>query len=630
MTLPTPHLLTIEDVVKERERQRLHRYLFIKFGRKKFNMHWTEFETSFTNYQDIYVKYDLQTEAHRTFSPEELRMLRKAHAIHERGHIEYDVAGVTTKWREDHYSPDKKDWEANHKYPMGWLKFFSGMMIDVRMEYFVTVDLPEAKPFFDFCNEHWRFGIRGAQAGHDRLHDFQECLGSRGFFLPDIPNWHPDAVQLVDSVMDILEDVRLSKSTQECMDNTLRLVKAVWSTLWDWMVEDNKVNEEPHYNESGHDRSNWGDANDVSQNTKRVMAKIEAKQADQNEQKEEGSSEDDAPENPKNQEKGKDVKNLLKHLETEIAEDEKAANEEVGPYQRRFEEVTIRTSWHGKALSSDQVVLMPFPNHNPGNYEKLKEGVKRQIHPVAAALKKLLEPAPDRRYVNQRSGRLNVTKVWAASVMDDPHIFTKVVPGTPAQDARILVLGDCSGSTHFLLDGNQSRIEAIKSSMVLLSEATQSAKIPTAVYAFTESNYEGPEGHWEGGTIIYPLKPFGKLSEMEKGFIGGLVPMDGNRDTVALQWAVNELTRYREGIRLLIVISDGQPCFKEGENQNTMRGIVQQAQREGIDVLCLFIGEQHYFEGVKHMYPGGAIFVSRNLAKDLTQNVLRIIKKRRR
>lgn len=654
-----------EEIIKERERERLQRYLYIKFGRKKFGMYWTDYRTSYTDYSSIYVKYNLQTPAHRPFNQEELRLLRKAHALHERGHIEFDVSGVTYEWRQQHVSSDKKDWEANIKYPMGWLKYFSGTMIDVRMEHLVVMALPEAKDYFDFCNYHWRFGIRGENAGVDRLHDFRECLASRGFGLTDISEWHPEAVQLVDSVMNILKDIKFSRSTQECMDNTLRLVKAVWPTLWDWMVQDQQEDQDLDYDESGHDMSSWGDPDDVKQNTERVLTKVQLQksavsQSGNTSANEMGSDEDQegvpggsgpsaGEDTSKNEEPGlseqpkemPDFKSALKNMAAELAADEKAADKEIGPYMTQEIEVSIPGPWNGQATESDRVILTPFNQNKPEIYDKIKEEVSRQIQPIAAALKKLLEPTPDQRLLNQRSGRLNVTKVWAASVMDDPNIFTRTLKGSPGCDARILVLEDCSGSTSSLFIPGQSRIDAMKKAIVLLSEATQVAKIPTAVYAFTESSYAQSNGaiHYPAGsltgsskrgTIIFPLKPFGKLTKVEKGFIGGLEPQDGNRDTVALQWAVNELKRYREAVRLLIVISDGQPNFGPNENENTMKSIVQQARRDGIDVLCLFIGADYYFDNVKKMYPGGAIFVSKNLARDLTQHVLQIIKRRRR
>lgn len=696
MALPANLLPDREEIIKERERERLHRYLFIKFGRKKFDMFWTNAETSYTDYSSIYVKYDLQTPTHQLFTLEELRMLRKGHALHERGHIEYDISGVTYNWRMDNVSSDKKDWAANHKYPMGWLKYFSGMMVDVRMENFVIIDLPEAKQYFDFCNYNWRFGIRGEHAGEDRLQDFRECLGSRGFNLTDIPTWHPDAVELVDSVQDMIKDVQFSRNTQEGMDNTSRIVKAVWPTLYEWMVEDNQEDKEPEENESGHDNSNWGDPEDVKQNSDRVVIKIQLAQTTEGENAESkgtsqsiddnkeptgstssGKSDDEhIGENSSSEDGGNtgedsgdqsmsdtvsksskeggneekdgdadepDFKGVLKSVSAELKADEKAAEDEVGSYKAQLVDVLIDEDRKNRKAYSEKVVVTPYHAHDLSSYQKLKKQVQRQIQQTASALKKLLEPSPDQKFTNQRSGRLNVTKVWSASIMDDPNVFNRHVKGTPAQDARIMVLDDISGSTGGLVAPGLSRIESMKRAMVLLSEATDAAKIPTAVYGFTEDWYletggrikyplEGNEDRKsvKFGSIIHPLKPYGKWSNVEKGFIGALEPQSGNRDTLSLQWAVDELRRYQESIRLLIVISDGEPCFKANEDTNTMRSIVQQAQKQGIDVLCLFIGPDNKFEMVKKMYPGGAIFVSQNLVRDLTQQIMQIIKRRRR
>ncbi|RRJ54987.1 hypothetical protein EHV15_36070 [Paenibacillus oralis] len=691
MPLPANLIPSREEIIKERERERLHRYLFIKFGRKKFDMYWTNEETSFTDYSSIYVKYQLQTPAHRLFNLEEMRMLRKGHALHERGHIEYDVSGVTYNWRMNNVSADKKDWAANFKYPMGWLKYFSGIMVDVRMENFVIVDLPETKQYFDFCNYNWRFGIRGEHAGEDRLYDFRECLASRGFNLTDIPEWHPEAVELVESVESMIRDVQFSSSTQEGMDNTSRIVKEVWPTLYEWMVQDSQEDKEPEENESGHDNSNWGDPDDVKQNSDRVVMKIQLtrkngeedsegkgndKSEDENEESKGNSSKKtngepeensnsieqkgESPHDPNDEDqsdgesgtegeneaedcKKPDFKGILTAISAELKADEKAADDEVGPYLAQLVDVKVGDEKKDRKAYSDKVVLIPYHGHDSSAYVNLKEQVKRQIQPTSSTLKKLLDPTPDQKYTNQRSGRLNVTKVWSASIMDDPNVFNRHVKGTPAQEARILVLDDISGSTGGWVTPGVCRIDAMKKAMVLLSEATEAAKIPTAVYAFTEDRYSEIDGRImypltgsedpktiKLGTIIHPLKPYGRLGNVEKGFIGALEPQNGNRDTLALQWAVDALKPYHESIRLLIVLSDGEPCFSANEDENTMRSIVQQAQKQGIDVLCLFIGPEHSFPAVKNMYPGGAIFVSKNLIRDLTQQVMQIIKRRRK
>jgi len=622
---------TREELIRERERERLQRYLFIKFGRKKFDFYWTDAETSYTDYSSIYVKYNLQTPYHQNFTPEEMRILRKGHAIHERGHIEYDISGITQNWRLENSSVDRNDWASNHKYPLGWLEYFSGMMVDVRMENFVIIDQPEAKEYLDFCNYNWRFGIRGSNAGENRINDFRECLASRGFNLIDIPEWHPEAVELVDSVQHIIKDVQFSHSTQEAMDNTGRLLKEVWPTLYSWMMQDDNgvndlVDEKSH---DSHNNSTWGDPDFVEQNTDRVMGKIQAIKSE-NTQPGEGQKTNEDGED--NEPASTDFKRVQKIMASEMKKDEEAADDEVGPYKECKIEVEVNEKNKHRNAYSDQVLVTPFDQHNVIEYLTMKKIIQRQINPTAAVLKKLLDPTPDKKSSNQRSGRLDVSKVWAASKLEETNVFKRLTKGAPAVDARILVLTDISGSTSQEISDSSNgirRIDAMKQALVLLSEATETAKVPTSIYAFTEDVVEDANAS-QWSTIIFPLKPYGRLTDIEKGFIGGIEPKDGNRDTMALQWAVNELSKFDEDIRLLIVLSDGEPNFYPHEDGSTMRAIVHQAKRKGIDVVCLFIGPIELFENVKEMYPGGAVFVTNSLARDLTHQMRQIIARRRK
>lgn len=107
------------------------------------------------------------------------------------------------------------------------------------------------------------------------------------------------------------------------------------------------------------------------------------------------------------------------------------------------------------------------------------------------------------------------------------------------------------------------------------------------------------------------------MTPIEKGFIGGIDDRWGNRDTISLQWAVNKLANYTEDVRVLIMLSDGEPCFAENEDNDTMRSIFLQAETEGIEVLCLYVGPQEprVLDRVRYMYPSRSIIVSNNSAQ---------------
>lgn len=58
---------------------------------------------------------------------------------------------------------------------------------------------------------------------------------------------------------------------------------------------------------------------------------------------------------------------------------------------------------------------------------------------------------------------------------------------------------------------------------------------------------------------------------------------------------------------------------------------MKEAEKSGIDVLCLFIGDHDTYtvDMVKKMYPGRVIAANKGIAKELTKHVKRIIRQRR-
>ncbi len=648
-------LQTKEEIIKNREGERLARYLRILFGNQKFGFKWSYRETSYTDGKDVYILYELQRPDCRTFTPSELRALRKWHSIHERGHIEYDIISDYVNWQKEWVSKDRADWIANEKYPLAWLQFFGNVMMDGRMENFTAIDHPTTKEYIEFGNYEWRFGIRGEHVGKDAIYDFRECLMSRALAMTDIEDWTPQSVELVDSVQDLIEKGRMDESTQAVLETTMEIIKKVWLTLVEWMDIQNQEPDDFNYTDEQSD-SQWGDPQEVKENIKRVLrALVKASAAsvskkDQEEGKtsssdsssdgyEDGetsspSDESDETEDPSNLDSSSDQEeeqpakpdfsSMLRLEEKQLEKDEKEAEEELGPYQTRKEEVTIHEHREDRPAYSSSLTIKPFPQTDTKVYDKLSNEIRRHVTPTAKALSGLLEGVPDEHRKNQRSGRIQASRAWRADQLGDANVFEKRTKGTPGKNARVLLLNDCSGSTGSRFPGTSHRIiDEMKRAQVLMLEACEKANLPVASYGFTEDYREG--------NIIYPLKPYGRFSSTEKGFVGGLESMCGNRDTVALQWAVDELGKYTEDVRVLIMLSDGEPCFADNEDYDTMRSIVLQAEKRGIEVLCLYVGPQQpaILDRVRYMYPGKSIIVSKNLALELSRHVKQIIRRKR-
>ena len=100
-----------------------------------------------------------------------------------------------------------------------------------------------------------------------------------------------------------------------------------------------------------------------------------------------------------------------------------------------------------------------------------------------------------------------------------------------------------------------------------------------------------------------------------------------NRDGLALRIAEELLSKRREQVRLLVVISDGRPNhdgYGGEEAAKDIQGILKKAKREGIEVLACAIGSDK--ENIKAIYGDSFIDIS-DLAK-LPGTLVNIVKKR--
>lgn len=600
-----------EKLLKLREGERLNRYLHVVFGTKNFGFQWTDFETSYTDGKDIYVKHDIKPldPALPEFTEVQKRILRRGHAIHERGHIEYDTLKDYVDWQQELSSSDVNEWEANEKYPHAWLQFFGNMLLDGREENFTATDYPETKDFLDFSNYHWRFGIRKAV---DNLNDFRQLYSSRLLGMTDIDEWSPEAFVLVDSVQDLINQARVAPSTKDALELGTQIIRKVWPTLIEWMELSDQSPADFDYQDN-HERSTWGDPKKVEQNVQRVLVKIGIGEAASDDEKANDEADGEGGTEPAQQ----DFTKIIIQEEKKLSEDQ--AEVENDPYQRQLAGVKI-ISTSGTAIS-EEIVIEPYDYQDLGRYRRVYQQIRRHIQPTAQALYELLQPQMDEKRKAVRTGKLMVNRIHRASIMGDPNVFLKKKHGEPGKNARAFILNDISGSTYSRYQDMDHRIiDEMLMAQVLLCEACEKANLPVASYGFTEDD--------DYRTIIYPFKPYGRFSNTEKGFLGAMEPRGGNRDTLALQWAVNELRKYPEEIRFLILITDGEPCFARGEDPSTMRNIVLEAVNNGIEVLAFYIGpkESYVIDRIKYMYPGRNVIVSHQLSKALNTHIKRIIR----
>lgn len=624
MTLTATVFRNKTEIIKEREGVRVKRWLHLLFGGRKFGFQWTNSPTSYTDGKDVFAKYDIvRPGGGPDFTEEEKRVIRKATSVHERGHIEYDNIEIYINWLKAYSSPDPTEWEANTKFPRDWAQFYGNVMLDGRMENLIVMDHPEVEEYIQFKNYHWKCAPMLPQ---DRIMDFRLLYMTRSLGMMDPKGLDPTSIQLIDSVQPMIEKARFEATTKACLERTLEIVRATWPTLMEWMKAVEHSPSDPGYRFSGDADDplvSWGDPVEVEQNVIRAKGRLAtAKQSAAGPATGGIESEDEAYNVPEgNDGPVPDCFGALSVAAKEAAIDEKYAEEENGPYEEKNMTITIEPGMTRTAFSAT-VISKPYPYQDLQRYQIIERSLKRDIALTSRVLKELCDPTPDEQLINQRSGKVAVNRMWRSEALGELNVFTRKVNGTAGAKVRIALMADISGSTSSSFRGTSSRIiDEIRKALILMTASCEKAGIPNAAFAFTEYN----------DTVIFPLKPYGRFGSTEKGFIGGIEAEEGNRDTLALRQMIQDMSQYKEDIRLVIMLSDGLPCFASNEDETTMRFMVQQAEKQGIDVLCLYCGPEspHILKIVQHMYPGGAIHVGRSLPRDLSRHVKRIIRKRR-
>ena len=162
------------------------------------------------------------------------------------------------------------------------------------------------------------------------------------------------------------------------------------------------------------------------------------------------------------------------------------------------------------------------------------------------------------------------------------------------------------------------RIEAAQKAAILLHEFATSLDIPVCV-----------SGHHAGkGVVYHTYTDFSEISRSERYRLATM-DVDGcNRDGCAIEIAASHLEKQPEDIKLLIVLSDGQPNHSSYGGQSAIKDIQQilsKYRRKGIEVIGTAIGADQ--ERIKEIYGAGSFLVIDDLST-LPKVLTKIVAKR--
>lgn len=164
------------------------------------------------------------------------------------------------------------------------------------------------------------------------------------------------------------------------------------------------------------------------------------------------------------------------------------------------------------------------------------------------------------------------------AVHNDGRIFYKMSLPNDRADIAVAVLNDESGSM-----SSFDRITYARSASIILHDFCKSLEIPIAIYGHTE-DYE---------VELYSYAEFDSLDNKDQYRLMDMSSRSGNRDGAAIRFVAERLLQRPETIRLLFIISDGQPAadgYHGTEAEADIRGIKQEYTRKGIRFIAAAIG----------------------------------------
>lgn len=156
------------------------------------------------------------------------------------------------------------------------------------------------------------------------------------------------------------------------------------------------------------------------------------------------------------------------------------------------------------------------------------------------------------------------------------------------RDVAAAFLVDVSGSTSRQLESGRRVIDLEKEGLVLLCEALEAVGDQYALYGYS--------GQGRGQVDFLVIKDFDdRLGGKAAQRLGGLVPMQQNRDGAAIRHATTKLLAREARTRLLVLISDGRPLddgYKDEHSLEDTKAALREARQRGVHPFCITIDRE--------------------------------------
>lgn len=228
--------------------------------------------------------------------------------------------------------------------------------------------------------------------------------------------------------------------------------------------------------------------------------------------------------------------------------------------------------------------------------------------------KQVRQVLQDQRRGGRETGLLMGRRILTRTLYhDDGRYFYKNRLPQELPELAVALLVDESGSMSCA-----DRITRARAASLIVYDFCRSLGIPILIAGHTEI----------GHTVhIYSYAEFDARDNNDRYRLMDLSARSDNRDGAALRYTAERLLRRPEEVKLLLTISDGQPCasrYYGTEAEADLRGIKREMTNRGVTIFAAAIGEDK--DSIERIYGDGFLDIS-NL-DDLPVSLTRLIAQR--
>ena len=251
------------------------------------------------------------------------------------------------------------------------------------------------------------------------------------------------------------------------------------------------------------------------------------------------------------------------------------------------------------------------------------DGLKEQYQSIAGPLlqiskqlqRSIAQQLKDRRLGGKQTNLLMGRRLYAHALpRNDGHVFYKNRLPTEPPRLAVGLLIDQSLSMN-----ENDRITYARMAAIILYDFCRALGIPVMVY--------GHSTHYNG-VDLYSYAEFDAYGNDDRYRLMDISAHSCNRDGAALRYVAEQLSRRPEEVKMLMLVSDGQPFdddYMGTAAEEDLRGIQSEYQRKGLLFIAAAIGDDR--ENLQRIYGESYLDISdlSQLPIKLTQVVKRHI-----